>query len=209
MPVIPLWAPALAAHSIGFLSRSPGSYSGWGWIAGTMCCACGEGGGQEKNKKIKKDKSAIFHLTFEPECEQRLQETWPELLELRPSRGHCAQQQSLQRWVEALTCAGPLHHTCWMDRCSRKIHEAMYSHRSPLLATLPTWKASVCGGSAFLYWLGWPNTKMAEVTYSPCTQTVCSIMIFYMMNSVLNGPISGQEVSSHVRVTPQMVRSHK
>lgn len=40
------------------------------------------------------------------------------------------------------------------------------------------------------------------------TEYVCSIMIFYMMNSVLNGPISVQEETSHVEVISQMVHSH-
>lgn len=41
------------------------------------------------------------------------------------------------------------------------------------------------------------------------TKYVYAIMIFYMINSVLNGPISVQEETSHVEVISQMVHSHK
>lgn len=46
--------------------------------------------------------------------------------------------------------------------------------------------------------------------HTPCVHAeyVCSITIFHMMNSVLNGAISVQEESSHVEVVSQMVHSH-
>lgn len=57
--------PALAARSIGFLSRSPGSYGGWGWIAGTSCVRVGGyGGGAGGGNNRARAKMSAFHVVF-------------------------------------------------------------------------------------------------------------------------------------------------
>lgn len=118
--------PALAARSIGFLSRSPGSYGGWGWIAGTSCVwvgGCGRGGWEKNNRA--RDKMSAFHVVFEVEGEQMLAEIW--LLEVQPSRGHYARQiiglwrggtrhpQPLSRTPPLMTDPPPVSR--WPDLC--------------------------------------------------------------------------------------------